>query len=156
MNWESLDDKWKNYFKDILFSTAKMSKDPSKKVGALILDLEKKIVIGSGFNGFPRKVLDLDERFQRPIKYDFVIHAEVNAILTSLNNGNDLTGKTIITTFGCCANCTGVCLQVGIKEIVSPPLDYSHGSCGRGYKSALQMLEETGTILTIDKSLEVF
>jgi dCMP deaminase len=59
---------------------AKLSKDPSTKVGAVILDSKRRIVSG-GYNGFPRGVEDSDERLNnRETKLRMTIHAERNAL----------------------------------------------------------------------------
>ena len=58
---------------------ASKSKDPDTKVGAIIVNQENEHV-ASGYNGFPPGFMDYEDRWQRPIKYDFAVHAEVNAI----------------------------------------------------------------------------
>ena len=54
-------EKWHKRFIELAKTIAQYSKDPNTKVGAVIVDSEKRIV-SMGYNGFPRKVLDLDER----------------------------------------------------------------------------------------------
>ena len=56
-----------------------MSKDPRTQVGAVIVgpDLE---VRSTGFNGFPRGIVDWPERLQdKPTKLRLIVHAEVPA-----------------------------------------------------------------------------
>jgi dCMP deaminase len=61
------------------------SKDPSTKVGAVIVDDEKKIV-GLGFNGFPIKTSDNEELYyDRDYKLSKIVHAEINAILNGVH-----------------------------------------------------------------------
>lgn len=57
------------------------SKDRSSQVTALFLDSEDYTTLSSGYNGIPRGCLDLlEERHERPLKYDYAEHAERNAI----------------------------------------------------------------------------
>ena len=58
MSWNDLSDRWKNYFIDILNTTAKMSKDENTKVGSLIIDTERKVVVSSSWNDFYQEVLN--------------------------------------------------------------------------------------------------
>lgn len=143
-SFNSLSDRWKNYFIKSLLLTRDLSKDNETGVGALIIDVENKVIISSGFNGLPRGVKDLDNRLTRPDKYMYTIHAEINAILTAQSLGRDIKGKTMITTLAPCCACSSVICQSGISEIISPKFDFSHISCGSGYKASLEMLKESG------------
>lgn len=145
-SFNSLSDKWKNYFIKSLLLTRDLSKDNETSVGALIIDIEKKVIISSGFNGLPRGVKDLPERLTRPDKYMYTIHAEINAILTAQNLGRSIKGKTMLTTLAPCCHCTSVICQSGIAEVISPKFDLSHISCGAGYKASIEMLNESGVI----------
>lgn len=104
---------WERYFINIAKETATKSKDPSSKVGCVIVDKDKRVV-SSGFNGF---VAGCDEHYmsqERPLKYHQVIHAEMNALIFSRK---DVYGCKIYTTHGPCDNCLKHLLQAGIKEI---------------------------------------
>jgi deoxycytidylate deaminase len=59
---------------------AKLSKDPSTKVGAAIFD-NKRRVISLGYNGLPRGVEDSPARLHdRDTKLKLTLHAEQNAL----------------------------------------------------------------------------
>jgi dCMP deaminase len=76
-------DKWDGRFLDLAVFVGDWSKDPSTKVGAVLVRPDRTIA-GLGFNGFPRGVLDHPERYDdRPTKYEMVVHAEMNALLSS-------------------------------------------------------------------------
>ena len=76
-------EKWDGRFLDLATFIAEWSKDPSTKVGAALVRPDRTIV-SVGFNGFPRGVLDHAERYQdRSTKYEMVVHAEMNALLSS-------------------------------------------------------------------------
>ena len=72
--------KWDRRFLDLAAFVAAWSRDPSKRVGAVIVD-DKKRIVSLGFNGFPRGVADDDRLHVRESKYEIIIHAEVNALL---------------------------------------------------------------------------
>ena len=55
--FKMLDTKWKKRFLKLSKEIAEWSKDPSTKVGALIIS-EDKNIISTGYNGFPRGIED--------------------------------------------------------------------------------------------------
>ena len=66
-----LDDKWKKRFIQLSKEISTWSKDPSTKVGALIISEDRNIV-STGYNGFPRGIEDTEERLNnRELKYKF-------------------------------------------------------------------------------------
>jgi len=100
--------------------TAKLSKDPSTKVGAVIFDPKRRIV-SAGYNGFARGVNDTPERLDdRSVKYRLVLHAEKNAIMFATA---PLDGCTIVVTHPCCAQCAAMVIQSGIKHVIWPRPD---------------------------------
>lgn len=105
-------------------SIASLSKDPSTKVGALIIDDDANI-ISTGFNGFPRGVNDMRERYQiREMKLKLVAHAEANAIAQAARAGHRTHGANlIVTALYPCTNCTGLIIQAGIKRVFAPVMD---------------------------------
>jgi hypothetical protein len=78
-------DKWDLRYIAIAREASSWSKDPSTKVGAVVADKERRVV-ALGYNGFARKIEDADEKLaKRELKYEMVVHAEVNAVLTPLS-----------------------------------------------------------------------
>lgn len=114
VSWESLN-KWDLRFMDLALHVADWSKDPSTRVGSVIVAPDRRIV-SVGYNGFPRGVDDLDDRLNdRPTKYAFVAHAERNA----LDNADvNMRGCTLYVTLQPCAECTKSIIQRGIKKVV--------------------------------------
>lgn len=106
---------WDNYFMNIAERVAERSKDPSSKLGCVIVD-ERKRPVSFGYNGL---VQGADESkmtlTERPMKYYFVIHSEMNALLFA---GRDVTGCTLYNMVATCENCLKYCLQAGIKRFV--------------------------------------
>lgn len=110
--------KWDLRFLGLAAHVAQWSKDPSTKVGAVITD-DKNRIISLGYNGFPRGVLDSNERLEnRETKYKIIVHAERNAILFA---GKSLDNCIIYTwPFQPCSVCAGIIIQSGISRVVSP------------------------------------
>lgn len=109
-------DKWDKRFLELCDHIAKWSHDPSTKVGAVVVN-DKKIIIGMGYNGFPRGIDDAPVIYaNRPLKHKMVIHAEVNAIL---NANAPVAGHTLYTSLFTCNDCAKIIIQSGIKKIVS-------------------------------------
>ena len=102
-------------------AVAAMSKDPSTKVGAVVLDDDKN-VLSVGYNGFPRGMNDSPIRYEhRPTKLAFIAHAEANAIAQAARNGVCLKNSTIIlTALYPCSNCAKLIVQAGIKNVLAP------------------------------------
>jgi len=96
---------------------ASKSKDTSTKVGAVLVRHNN--AFSTGYNGFPRGVNDnIPERHERPAKYDWVVHSEVNAILNAAREGFMTYGSTMYVTLHPCKECAKAIVQAGVKEVV--------------------------------------
>ena len=105
---------WDLRFFGLAEHVAQWSKDPSTKVGAVIVN-DYKQVLSLGFNGFPRGVNDLTARYQpRDVKLMFVAHAERNALD---NAPMDVRGGTMYATLCPCNECAKSIIQRGIKRV---------------------------------------
>lgn len=91
---------------------AQLSKDPKRKVGAVITKDNK--IVSTGYNGFPRHI-DESGKWEPNKKHDYVIHAELNAIL---NSTIDLKDSTVYCTYQPCINCLKHAINAGIKKII--------------------------------------
>lgn len=111
-----MSEKWDKRFIELAAQVGSWSKDPSKKVGAIIVD-SKRRVLGLGYNGFPRGVLDLGETYEnKEEKYKRVVHAELNAILNSVGSVGGCT--LYVTPLPPCNECAKAIIQSGISKIV--------------------------------------
>ena len=111
---------WDEYFMGVAVLASKRSKDPSTQVGACIVDGEKRI-LSTGYNGFPQGCSDDEFPWNRDenlgeTKYQFVVHAELNAILNA--SGKKLTGSIVYVGLFPCNECAKAIIQSGIKEVV--------------------------------------
>ena len=104
---------WDEYNMNSAIQSAERSKDPHTQVGAYICDTHNNPV-SRGYNGFPRGIEDTAERWERPTKYLYVIHAEVNAIM---NARSSVRGCKLYVTLHPCSRCALMVAASGIKEI---------------------------------------
>lgn len=110
---------WDDFFLGLAGYVSQKSKDQSTKVGAVIVGPDHE-VLSLGWNGFPRGVDDnVQERHERPAKYEWTEHAERNAIYNAARHGIALRGATIYVTHAPCAACARAIVQSGIRAVVS-------------------------------------
>ena len=123
---------------------AQWSKDRSTKVGAVIVDINNPISMG--YNGFPRGCNDdIEERHARPLKYDWVLHAEENAIMNAARHGIKTYGTDMYVNWFPCAKCAGMIVNAGIKRIFcDKEPDFENVTFGAGFKLAIEKLTEGG------------
>ncbi len=108
---------WDEHFMDMAILVAQRSKDPSTKVGCVVVS-EDKIVVATGYNGLPRGVQDRSERMERPAKYLWTSHAEENAVAQSARVGAKLKGGTAFVTHHPCSRCARSLIQAGVTRVV--------------------------------------
>ncbi len=113
-----LDSKWHYRFLQLADCIANWSKDPSRGVGCVIVS-DGKQIISTGFNGLPRGIEDRPERLERPVKYDLVCHAEMNAIVQCARNGVSPIRCTLYSTFYPCIQCALAIIQSGVGTVVT-------------------------------------
>ena len=109
---------WDECFMTLASTIAMRSKDPSTQVGACIINPKDNRIISLGYNGFPFGCSDDNFSWGKDSddnKYLYVVHAELNAILSSKY---DLNGCRIYVTHFPCNECMKAIIQSGIKEIV--------------------------------------
>ena len=107
---------WAHRFIELAQHVAQWSKDPSTKVGCVLVGQNKE-VLSTGYNGLPRGVNDLPERMERPAKYLWTSHAEENAVAQAARNGVRLEGALAYVTHTPCSRCARSLIQAGIKTI---------------------------------------
>ena len=115
-----MSDKWDIRFLKLATHISEWSKDPSTKVGCVVVGPDREIR-STGFNGFPRGIQDSDERLtNRDLKYPLICHAEENAIMHAARIGLALKGCTAYVTWPPCTRCARSLIQAGVSEIVIP------------------------------------
>lgn len=121
--------EWSEYFMATAFLAAQRSKDPVTQVGAVIVNDERKIV-GIGYNGFPAGCNDdlfpWSKHGTDPmaLKYLYVVHAEVNAILNK--NSANVKNCTMYVALFPCNECAKMIIQAGVRHVVYLSDKHSH------------------------------
>lgn len=129
---------WDDRFLDLAELIGSWSKDPSTKVGAVIVRPNKTIA-SVGYNGFPRGVLDYYE--SREEKLMKTVHAEMNAILSA---SESLKGCTLyVSPLFPCSNCAAAIIQSGIKRVVAR-MEQVRPEWQRSFDIAMEMFRSTG------------
>ena len=111
---------WDEYFMGVALLAAERSKDPSTQVGACIVDDQNRI-LSTGYNGFPHGCSDDEFPWNRDeslgeTKYQFVVHAELNAILNA--RGKSLADSKLYVGLFPCNECAKAIIQAGVSEVV--------------------------------------
>lgn len=110
---------WDECFMRMAHLIARRSKDPSTNAGAVIAN-QKNVVVGLGYNGWPRGTDDNAFPWERTgdlddTKYAYVVHAEENAVY----NANAKTeGCKLYATLFPCNECSKTIIQNGITEVI--------------------------------------
>lgn len=142
--------KWDRRFLDLAKLVASWSRDPSTKVGAVIVD-EHKRILSLGFNGFPQGMPDYPQHYEnRDEKYSRVVHAEINALIFA----GRLPPKATLYTWPMmsCERCVVQMLQAGIRNFVAPRATSEQlARWGKSFEKTKQYVAECGaTLLEIE------
>jgi dCMP deaminase len=134
---------WEKRFMELADHIAQWSKDRNSKVGAVIVDDKNPISVG--YNGFPRGSDDeKQERHEKPEKYNWVLHAEENAIINAARHGHKVKGCDMYLNWYPCARCAGMVINAGIKRLfVANPPELDHPEKGDNYRIADEKLTES-------------
>ena len=106
---------WDAMYMEIAKTVAKRSSDPHTQVGCVIVSPTKQI-LGIGYNGAPRK-FEGDFNWLTESKYDYVIHAEMNAIANACAIGANLVGAELYLTMSPCHDCMKLIVQHQISKV---------------------------------------
>ena len=116
---------WDERFLALAHHISQWSKDPSTKVGAVLVGTDKRQV-ALGYNGFPPGITDSNSRLaDRDIKLRYTLHAERNV----LDNAHFPTqGATLYVTHPPCTSCALSIISKGIRRVVSSPMSSEFAS----------------------------
>ena len=139
-----MSEKWDRRFLELASHISTWSKDPSTKVGCVVVGEDREIR-STGFNGFPRGIEDDAERLEdRAQKYPLICHAEENAIMHAARIGISLKGNVAYVTWPPCSRCTRALMQAGVSEVVYPAGTDIPERWEEDLEIALGMMEEAG------------
>lgn len=147
-------DKAIKYYKLAKYQADLFSKDPNTKVGAIFLAPESLQILSMGFNGFARGIDETKcSRWERPQKYDYIVHAEQNGICNACRHGTPLEHSIAVITLFPCKECAKALIQVGVDTIVTKRPDFDSVRWGRDFTLSTEMFAEIGIeLIMLDDS----
>ena len=115
---------WDQRFLDLALHVSSWSKDPSTKVGAVLVGRDKRQV-ALGYNGFPSGVADDSRLNNRESRLRYTLHAERNV----LDNAHfPSVGSTLYVTHPPCCACALSIISKGVSRVVSSPMSSEFAS----------------------------
>lgn len=118
---QSIRPNWTDYFLGLAKVVSKRSHDIHTQHGCVITDSSHRI-LGVGYNGYPKGLSDSDLPKSRPDKYNWMIHAEKNALANCVIRPDN--GIAYVTG-QCCNDCIMSLWQEGITTVY---MTDSHGT----------------------------
>ena len=106
-----------NYM-EMALTVAKRSHDAETKVGAVLVSNKSGAIMATGFNGFVRGANDDSLPCTRPLKYEFILHAEENLIANCARHGISMDDCTLVCTLSPCKHCMRLMINCGITKVV--------------------------------------
>lgn len=144
---------WDEYFLGLAFVVSSRSRDKDTQHGAIIVD-ENNIIVATGYNSFIRNLNDDDWPITRPEKYQFMIHAEENALLNTNVRLRD-TNACLYVTGKPCVHCLQRVIQSGIKKIVYANRQGSRLETEETNNHFNKLVESTGIVVSkVDYNIE--
>lgn len=140
------EERWDKRFLGVADQVAGWSKDPSTKVGAVLV--RDRRILSTGYNGPPSRLLDDERMLDRDFRLSRTVHAEKNCILHARQ---DLEGSTLYLS-GFNTPCNGCCTLViasGVAEIVGWRSQGAPKRWADEFKESLSMLQEAGVAVRL-------
>ena len=144
---------WNVRYLELAEYISKWSKDKSRRVGAVIVDNDNRVV-SFGYNGFPSGINDnIEERHDRPAKYDWTVHAEENAIVNAARScGSGTKDTKIYLNLFPCARCSGLIINSGVKKVIcSKSPNFHDEKYGNEFRVSYEKLQEAGVEIEINE-----
>ena len=140
-------DRYELYAMIMCYGQALSSPDPSTQNAAVLCSPSGRYIWATrSRNEFPRGVVSTAPRWERPLKYSIVEHAERNAIYAAARQGIATDGLTMVCPWAACADCARAIIQSGIRRLVThtPEVGDTNERWGASINIAMTMLEEAG------------
>ncbi|MEK7498629.1 MAG: deaminase [Patescibacteria group bacterium] len=135
---------WKHLLR-MAYTIARQSHDPSTQNGALLID-DNGVILGRDYNQFPYGVQETPARWERPLKYKVIEHAERNVIFQLARIGISTDGLTMVCPWAPCSDCARAIIQSGLARLVTHKQahDRSPEFWRKEIDVAFEMLHEAG------------
>lgn len=140
----------------IVEAIAQRSKDPKRKVGALVVNRDGS-PLSWGYNGFVRGIADAEARLtNEQYKLAHIVHAEQNAVYNAAKMGISLEGGILLCNLHPCIQCSNAIIQAGISTIICPHRIDTTSKWWAQRAAATRLLEEAGImVITVDDSYNI-
>ncbi len=149
--------EWDDHFISMCVEQARLSADPSTRVGAVLVSADRRTV-HKGVNGFAPGVAATAERMaDREVKLKLVVHAEMNAILAAARDAVSPEGATLYFVAmdrsgrfwggAPCARCANAIIASGIVAVKSLPMKHIPSRWLADCQFAAKILAEAGVPL---------
>lgn len=127
--------EWDTFFLDFAGQVANLSKDPDRKVGAVLVARGRR-QFSIGYNGFPPEIDDLPSLLaDRQFKLQWTVHAEENCLRQA---PFDPSGSDLYVTRFPCHHCAAHIIKAGVMRVVAPGPDLGHPRWGESWAQTLQ------------------
>lgn len=126
-------EEWDDTFFDLAEVVSFLSKDPDRKVGAILVTPDRR-QLSVGYNGFPSTIPDLPRLLaDKEFKLRHMVHAEVNCCDQA---PFETAGCTLYVTRFPCHVCAARLVQACVARVVAPHFDYGHHRWGASWATA--------------------
>lgn len=144
---------WNDTFILQAYFISRRSLDARTRCGAIITSPEKD-PIATGYNSFIRNINDTILPNSGDAKYDFMIHAEHNAILACARYGKSCKGAYIYVTGLPCIKCLQLVYQAGISKLYY--LNHNAPHCTKGedikFDILVSLMRENMEVIKLEPS----
>ena len=105
------------FLKQAVTYATKRSDDKFTKNGAILVSGDRKVMVLAA-NLIPGKIKVTEERCDRPLKYQYLEHAERTAIFRAGAEGIATKDSTLYCPWFACVDCARAIICAGVKECV--------------------------------------
>jgi deoxycytidylate deaminase len=102
-----------------LCELAARSPDQSSQNCACLFDPKTSSLIKPHLNCMPRDLHDRPELWERPGKYDRVVHAETGALMEAARAGIATQGLWMYAVWASCGPCAALIIEAGITRLIT-------------------------------------
>lgn len=142
---------WDLYYLDIALAVSMGSKDPNRKVGAILVTKDKR-QLSFGYNGFPANMPDLKSYLKdKDFKNLHMVHAEDNCLRQA---PFPTEGCSLYVTRFPCEHCAEKIAKAKVARLVAPKPDLEHPTWGPSWERSLDLFAQSGVSVTIMHFLE--
>ena len=140
-----ISNSWKLKYLNLAKQISAWSKDPSTKVGCVAIGNHGQ-VLSQGYNGFPRGILDSEDKLNnKNIKYEYMVHAEMNCIYhASINGVSLLNSHFFVYGLTICHECAKGIIQVGVNKVYMKKYKSIPDQWKKSYALTKKLFNEAG------------